>query len=106
MAYQFDVAYKPTAQLGNADGRLASLPDADFDSVESRNSAEISCCVKNAMNGLRLTNSEIRKETLQDSTLKVVLNYVQRSSWPSKLGVDDNVRTYFNQKTLFGLKMT
>ena len=74
MAYQFEIEYKHKGQHKNADGlsRLCSRSGPNFDHLESRESAEITCSVTDALDGLPITYENIHSETSCDATLQKV----------------------------------
>ena len=80
MAYQLEIEYKPMGQHGNADGLSRLSFDPNFDRLESPESAEITCSVTDALDGLPNTYENIRSKTACVATLQKVLSCIQNSS--------------------------
>ena len=70
MAYQFDILYKATKELGNADGlsRLTTQIDPAFDKVKNSKNSEMVCNITEAMIGFSLSHNDISRETLKKIT--------------------------------------
>jgi len=74
--------------------RLSTQTDVEFDQFEMRENAELLCNIDETIDGLPITNEHVRNETLNDSTLKSVLFFVQNSNRPkpSRLSSDLKVQ--------------
>ena len=76
--------------------RLCSGSDQNFDHLESRESAEITYSVTDALDGLPITYENNRSETACDATSQKVLSCIQNSSWPKRLLDNDDKLRDFN----------